>query len=125
MTSPRHPPARARALIRSSVAATVVIGSTLVASPAFASNRDDGDDPGAGLSTLEVLWWFVGLPLLIIAVVALLVYAPSIARGPRQRPGPSWSAGPVWFNGPTDGDVDAAIAAATPTTGGGGTSARW
>jgi hypothetical protein len=107
------------------VAAAVVIGSTLTAAPAFAANRDDGDDPGAGLSTLEALWWFVGLPLVLFAVVALLVYAPSIARGPRQRPGSSWSAGPVWFNGPTDGDVDAAIAAATPTAEGGGTSARW
>jgi hypothetical protein len=44
---------------------------------------------------------FVGIPALVIAVVALLVFAPSIANGPRYRPGLSWWAPPVWINGPT------------------------
>ena len=43
---------------------------------------------------------FVGIPLLVVAVVALLVFAPSIAHGPRYRPGLSWWAPPVWINGP-------------------------
>lgn len=45
---------------------------------------------------------FVGIPALIVAVVALLVYASSIAKGPRYRPGLSWWAPPVWIGGPGD-----------------------
>ncbi|MER7244777.1 hypothetical protein [Kribbella sp. NPDC000426] len=44
---------------------------------------------------------FVGIPLLVVAVLALLVFASSIADGPRYRPGLSWWAPPVWINGPT------------------------
>lgn len=44
---------------------------------------------------------FVGIPVLVIAVVTLLVFASSIAHGPRYRPGLSWWAPPVWINGPT------------------------
>jgi hypothetical protein len=44
---------------------------------------------------------FIGIPVLVIAVVALLVFASSIADGPRYRPGLSWWAPPVWINGPT------------------------
>lgn len=44
---------------------------------------------------------FVGIPGLVISVVALLVFASTIAHGPRYRPGLSWWAPPVWINGPT------------------------
>ena len=44
---------------------------------------------------------FVGIPVLVLAVLALLVFASSIANGPRYRPGLSWWAPPVWINGPT------------------------
>lgn len=44
---------------------------------------------------------FVGIPALILAVLALLVFAPSIADGPRYRPGLSWWAPPVWIGGPS------------------------
>ena len=43
---------------------------------------------------------FVGLPVLVAAILALLVFAPSIASGPRYRPGLSWWAPPVWIGGP-------------------------
>jgi hypothetical protein len=44
---------------------------------------------------------FVGIPVLVASVLALLVFASSIAQGPRYRPGLSWWAPPVWINGPT------------------------
>jgi hypothetical protein len=44
---------------------------------------------------------FVGIPVLVVAVLALLVFSSSIAHGPRYRPGLSWWAPPVWINGPT------------------------
>jgi hypothetical protein len=49
----------------------------------------------------QTLLVFVGIPALIIAVVSLLVFAPSIAKGPRYRPGLSWWAPPVWVGGPS------------------------
>ncbi|TCC55260.1 hypothetical protein E0H73_35565 [Kribbella pittospori] len=81
---------------------------------------------------------FVGIPALVIAVVALLVFAPSIAKGPRYRPGLSWWAPPVWINGPAPAKPDPAHlpelpgAPGTPATAGtgvarttGGASASW
>jgi hypothetical protein len=79
---------------------------------------------------------FVGIPALIVAVVTLLVFAPSIAKGPRYRPGLSWWAPPVWIGGPSDVTTsgapagtpeltagDAAASAVARTTG--GASASW
>jgi hypothetical protein len=75
---------------------------------------------------------FVGIPLLIIAVVGLLVFAGSIASGPRYRPGLSWWAPPVWIGGPraADGEpVDAPELEPGPTgrvaQTTGGASASW
>jgi hypothetical protein len=80
---------------------------------------------------------FVGIPALVVAVLALLVFASSIAQGPRYRPGLSWWAPPVWIGGPTVTKPDpaslpelpAGSPAATAGTGvartTGGASASW
>jgi hypothetical protein len=80
---------------------------------------------------------FVGIPALVVAVLALLVFASSIAQGPRYRPGLSWWAPPVWIGGPTVTKPDPASlpelpagpSAATAGTGvartTGGASASW
>jgi len=65
---------------------------------------------------------FAGIPALVVAVVALLVFAPSIAKGPRYRPGLSWWAPPVWINGPTATKPDPAHLPELP--GAPGTTAR-
>ena len=88
-----------------------------------AKQYDDGEVPAEGIGNIEALLIYVGAPALLFLVIALLVMAPSMARGPRYRPGLGWWAAPVWFNGPDD--ADAAVRRATPTTDGGGTSARW
>jgi hypothetical protein len=59
-------------------------------------------DDGSGMSTLNALLIFVGGPLLIIAVITLLVMAPSLAKGPRYRPSQQWDAEPEWFGGPDE-----------------------
>ncbi|WP_449657315.1 hypothetical protein [Streptomyces johnsoniae] len=47
---------------------------TLMASPAAqALQRDDGDDPGSGLSVAETLGYFVVAPIALFAVIAGLV----------------------------------------------------
>jgi hypothetical protein len=102
--------------------------SLALAPPAHAAPRiDDGAEPGEPLSLLATVLIFGVLPLALFVVIALLVMLPSMAKGPRYRPGVGWWASPVWFNGPSDPETTAAAAIAerAPTTGGGGTRARW
>ena len=66
-------------------------------------------DDGSGMSTLNALLIFVGGPLLIIAVITLLVMAPSLAKGPRYRPSQQWDAEAEWF-----GARDVEAGSATP-----------
>jgi hypothetical protein len=58
-------------------AGTLAAGTTLMmllmSSPALALTRDDGDDPGKGLSVIETLGLFVVAPLALFAVIAGLV----------------------------------------------------
>ncbi|GAA2420897.1 hypothetical protein [Streptomyces glaucus] len=58
-------------------AGTLAAGTTLMmllmSSPALALTRDDGDDPGTGLSVIETLGQFVVAPIVLFAVIAGLV----------------------------------------------------
>jgi hypothetical protein len=121
---------RARTAVRTCVLTAITALLVLPATPAvaavtlLANARDDGDDPGGGLSVIQTLGIFVGIPVLLFVVIAVLVIAPSAARGPRYRPGLGWWAAPVWFNGPED--AERAVRDAAGSTGqGGGASARW
>ncbi|WP_433344279.1 hypothetical protein [Streptomyces sp. CA-253872] len=62
-------------------AGTIAAGTTLLmmamTSPALALTRDDGDDPGSGLSVIQTLGLFVGIPILAFLVIAGLVMAGS------------------------------------------------
>ncbi|MDH6140956.1 MULTISPECIES: hypothetical protein [Kitasatospora] len=53
-----------------SAAATLMM---LLTSPAFALTRDDGDDPGPGLSIAQTLGLYVGIPVLSFVVITGLV----------------------------------------------------
>lgn len=57
---------------------------------------------------LETLLVFVGIPLLVMAVISLLVMAPSLAKGSRFRPGQAWDAHPEWFGAPEPTGAEAA-----------------
>jgi hypothetical protein len=67
------------------------------------------------LSILYVGLVFVGIPLLLAAVIFALVYASSTARGPRYRPGQSWRAEPEWFDGPEQGLEAVRASASAPS----------
>ena len=58
-------------------AGTLAAGTTLMmlimSSPALALTRDDGDDPGPGLSVIETLGLYVIAPLALFAIIAGLV----------------------------------------------------
>jgi hypothetical protein len=120
------------ALLRVTWTAVVAVGVAflvLAMAPAAAAATllatvDDGEEPGPGLSVIQTLGIFVGIPLLLFTIIAVLVAAPSAARGPRYRPGLGWWAAPVWFNGPDDAERAVRESAGSASQGG-GASARW
>lgn len=63
------------ALRAGALAAGTTLMMLLMSSPALALNRDNGDDPGPGLSVGETLGLFVGIPLALFLVIAGLVMA--------------------------------------------------
>ena len=64
--------------------------AVLTASPASATPAS-WPEPEP-MSTLYAIGFFVGIPAVLFAVIALLTMAPSVARGPRYRPGLPWYA---------------------------------
>ena len=120
---------RARTAIFAALSTIVTALLLLLATPAAAAvtvlaTQPEGEDPGPGLSVLQTIGIFVGIPVLIFMTIVVLVLAPSAARGPRYRPGLGWWAAPVWFNGPDDAERAVRESAETPSRGG-GASARW
>jgi hypothetical protein len=120
------------AAVRRGAAVLAVLPPLLLApaASALALTRDAGDDPGPSLSVFQTLGYFVGIPVLIFALLAVLVYAPSMSQGPRYRPGWAWWHDAVWFSGPKGEDMAFADPGegrdpADATTTGGGASARW
>lgn len=105
------------------VCATVL----LTAAPALADDivgPSEGHDPGESLGLGAGVLLYVLLPLGVLALVALLVFLPGLARGNRYRPARGWAARPVWFAGP----VEAEQAIASAQTGDvvrGGASGSW
>jgi hypothetical protein len=61
------------ALRAGALAAGTTLMMLLMSSPALALTRDDGDDPGTGLSVIETLGLYVAAPLVIFGVIAGLV----------------------------------------------------
>jgi hypothetical protein len=115
--------------LAASLPLSVVLAGTALAS----GSPDDGPPRSNGLTTVETLGLLIGIPVLIIVVIWLLVYATNRPSGERYRPGLSWWAAPEWFNGPgsaepvsTDEQQETtAELAAAPVEGVGGARARW
>ncbi|WP_328538725.1 hypothetical protein [Streptomyces sp. NBC_00344] len=61
------------ALRAGAVAAGTTLMMLLMSSPALALTRDDGDDPGPGLSVIDTVGLYVIIPLALFAVIAGLV----------------------------------------------------
>ncbi|MEE1802569.1 MULTISPECIES: hypothetical protein [unclassified Streptomyces] len=55
------------------LAAGTTLMMLLMTSPALALTRDDGDDPGPGLSVVDTVGLFVVAPLVIFGVITGLV----------------------------------------------------
>ncbi|OIJ95900.1 hypothetical protein [Streptomyces monashensis] len=63
------------ALRAGALASGTTLMMLLMSSPALALTRDDGDDPGHGLSVVQTLGLYVLIPLALFAVIAGLVMA--------------------------------------------------
>ncbi|WP_338676699.1 hypothetical protein V1460_29820 [Streptomyces sp. SCSIO 30461] len=61
------------ALRAGAVAAGTTLMMLLMSSPALALTRDDGDDPGPGLSAVQTVGLYVVLPIVLFLVIAGLV----------------------------------------------------
>ncbi|QGV80599.1 hypothetical protein [Streptomyces ficellus] len=61
------------ALRTGAVATGTTLMMLLMSSPALALTRDDGDDPGSGLSVAETLGLYVAAPIVLFLVIAGLV----------------------------------------------------
>ncbi|MEU3185704.1 hypothetical protein ABZ707_16095 [Streptomyces sp. NPDC006923] len=68
------------ALRAGALAAGTTLMMLLMTSPALALTRDDGDDPGPGLSVAETLGLYVAVPLVLFGVIAGLVIALDKSR---------------------------------------------
>jgi hypothetical protein len=84
------------------------------------------------MSVIETVLVFVGIPLGIIAVVALAVYGRTLTRQPnRYRPGKPWNYPPSWYVPHPDAVVhDVPVhtqleGATSSTTAVGGASGEW
>ena len=63
------------ALRAGALAAGTTLMMLLMSSPALALTRDDGDDPGPGLSVIQTLGLYVLIPVGLFVVIAGLVMA--------------------------------------------------
>ena len=116
---------RGRAVL--TVLAGAVAVTVSVASPALATAPAQWDEP-QGIPFVHGLLVFAVIPLSLFALIVLLVYVPSLARGESYQPGLAWRSEPEWFGGPHAG-VEAVdrvqIGSAGSKTDRGGASARW
>lgn len=100
--------------------------SLVLAAPASAVERSDGDSPGEPISTLAAIGIFVGAPLGLFLLIALLTFAPGTTRGPRYRPGSGWNADSAYLGGGGSGVHGAAAGdEQTQAKGAGGASGTW
>jgi hypothetical protein len=79
------------------------------------------------MSIIQTTLVFAGIPALIIAVVAALVYGKSMIRQPnRYRPGRPWDYPPSWFRAHPDALLHTPTARdGVHTTATGGASGEW
>ena len=98
----------ARLLLRPLAVLTVAVALPLTYAGAASADVPEGWSNPPDVSFLHALLVLGGIPLLVIVLLALAVYLPSIVRGESVAPAGA-RAGDEWFGGRRD--VDRAIAA--------------
>ncbi len=111
-----------RAVARPLVLLTgLALGS--LAAPAFATPPESWEDPDNG-SALELLLILGGIPLAVIALLALAVYLPSMMRGQSSEPALAFQQRSEWFGGPRKG-VEGTPEPTAQSEDKGGAGGRW
>jgi hypothetical protein len=106
-------------------AVTAGLALALLASPAVAAPPESWEQPDNG-PLLGDLVYLLGVPLLVVAVVTLLTYLPSMIRRQSAQPDLAFQERSEWFGGPRKGlDADSAAKTGSDTSGKGGASASW
>jgi hypothetical protein len=97
----------------------------LVAFPAAASPPETWETPDHD-PLLQTLAFLIGVPLLVIAVVWVAVYLPSMTRGRSSEPALAFQDRNEWFGGPRKG-LDSSVTVPADDSSGpkGGASAQW
>lgn len=73
------------ALRTGAVAAGTTLMMLLMSSPALALTRDDGDDPGPGLSVAQTLGLYVVTPIVLFLLIAGLVMVLDKSDRPKKQ----------------------------------------
>ncbi|MYW65756.1 hypothetical protein GTY65_17090 [Streptomyces sp. SID8379] len=73
------------ALRAGALASGTTLMMLLMSSPVFALTRDDGDDPGTGLSVIDTIGLYVVAPLAIFAIIAGLVMLGDKSRKQQKQ----------------------------------------
>ena len=55
------------------------------------------------MTVVETILVFAGIPLLIIAVLALLIFVPGGRKRARYKSGQPWDHAPIWYEPHPDG----------------------
>ena len=117
MTTSRRPALRTTARV---AAVTLVAGLVLAGAPALADVPDGWPTPPS-IPLLDGLFIYLFAPLGLFVLIALLVIAPSLARG--ERLGPDKPGGDQWFGGRRGGPDE--LESGTPAKESGGASGSW
>jgi len=129
------PPARLRAAARAGAVVATAAVPLLAATAAFADyHHYDGEDSGPGLTVLQTLGLYVGIPLGLFLLISFLVVLPGWIRGDRNRREVGWI-GQNGAGAPAEGSAKAAGSAspssaqqsvsAGKSAGTGGASGSW
>ncbi len=122
MTIDTNSPLPRRVLRTSAVTLGLALGS--LAAPALASAPDTWEDPDNG-SVLGILLFVVGVPILVILVLTLLTYLPTMMRRQSSEPALAFRERPEWFGGPRRGVEAAPAVSGEQESEKGGAGARW
>jgi hypothetical protein len=57
----------------------------------------------SAVTVVETILVFAGIPLLIVAVLALLIFAPGGRKRVRYKSGQPWEHAPIWYEPHPDG----------------------
>ena len=114
-TSPARLRAGARAGVLAAVTSVPLLAATVALAASNPSNHNyDGEDSGPGLTVLQTLGIYVGIPLGLFLLISFMVVLPGWVRGDRNRREVGW----VGQNGATAsvGPSDAASSSSSSSS---------